>query len=439
MVATPMDIQRDNLLKRSVQLILLAGVAAAPTAFGQSDENRTNVGFTVGAGFSDNLFQANGGTSTGRYESIGVLLDLNRQSTRLQATVTGDIEYRFYQNVLAEDEPYGAFEADIELFAVPDRLSWILEESYGEGRTDPFLATGPNNREQVNIYATGPAAYLPLGERTEIRLAALTGQRGYETTSDLDNDTFLMTGGIFRDLSTTSEIGVAVSSREVEYDAPVFDNTIDAAYLSYSKRFASGSATLEIGTNKVEFATRDDSSPYFTASWGRDVGTRSRLAFSFENELVDAGDTFRGGQDTDDSLLTVDVYERSSAGMEFSVNRGRTLYSVGGRIGEDDYQNDFSFNNDLLTLNFDVEHAIATNMEFGARVFYTERDFTVRNEYNEDLSFTLELERRFSSKLSLFAELEHQTRSGRNAAAFDENGLRVRVQYDLNPRAESEF
>jgi hypothetical protein len=433
-----MDIQRDNSLKRSVQLILLAGIAAAPMAFGQSDENRTNVGFTVGAGFSDNLFQANGGTSTGRYESAGVLLDLNRQSTRLQATVTGDIEYRFYQNVLAEDEPYGAFEADIELFAVPDRLSWVLEESYGEGRTDPFLATGPNNREQVNIYATGPAAYLPLGERTEIRLSALTGQRNYETTSGLDNDTFLATGGIFRDLSTTSEIGVAVSSREVEYDAPAFDNTIDAAYLSYNKRFASGSARLEIGTNKVEFATRDDNAPYFVASWGRDVGTRSRLALSFENELVDAGDTFRGGQDTDDSLLTVDVYERSSAGMSFSVDRGRTLYSVGGRVGEDDYQNDFTFNNDLLTLNFDVEHAIATNMEFGARVFYTERDFIVRNEYNEDLSLTLELERRFSSKLSLFAELEHVRRSGRNAATFDENGLRVRVQYDLNPRAESE-
>ena len=91
----------------------------------------------------------------------------------------------------------------------------------------------------------------------------------------------------------------------------------------------------------------------------------------------------------------------------------------------------------MLQIDFDVNREIGGNMEFGARLFYTERDFTVRDEYNEDLSATFTIERQFNSKLSLFAELEHLTRSGRTASTFDENAFRVRVQYNLNPQSDT--
>src|SRR5688572_27813491 len=104
---------------------------------------------------SDNLERTTGGDE-GSYESVGLLLGLERASTRLDASIDANLEYRRYSLDTLDDETVGTLNAAADVDLVQDRFSWTFTDDYGQGITDPFSGLGPGNREKVNVIATGP-------------------------------------------------------------------------------------------------------------------------------------------------------------------------------------------------------------------------------------------------------------------------------------------
>jgi hypothetical protein len=400
---------------------LVAMNASGQTAEGASDR-RSNVGFTLGTGYSDNLFQAGGGSTSGTYKSVGLIADIDRESRRFRGVVQSDLEYRYYSNSSIEDEPWGNFDAELELRAVPERFSWFVVDNFAEGTTDPFLPTGPGNREPINVFETGPAVYLPLGAQTEFRIVGLAGQRSFDDSAELDSDTTTTTAGVFREINATTEVGFEVSSHENEYDImPIANNTIDAAYFSYVKQLASGTANLIAGVNEVDFSTRSDDAPYLDISWSRDVGRRSSLSLAFVNRLIDAGEQFRGrGDDSRDTVLSLDVFEERGLDAILNVDGGRADISFGVSFNKDRYQSANDFDNDTFGISFGYNRDLTPLMAF--------------NEFS-DTRAIIGIERLFSRKLALSAQYERTDRSNASAFTFDENQITIQVRWDLNPDA----
>ena len=314
---------RDHRLPAKTALAALSlGLMLALPAFAQPDspaagepaDRRSEVGFTFGTGYSDNLFKTNPPDS-GNYTGLGVELDVNRQSRRLRAFALGSVEYRDYSHALVEDEPYGDLQAEFEIQAVPDIFSWLTTDYYFEGREDALSPSGPGNREQINVFETGPVVRLPVGGRMELRLQSMAGWRNVNSRQAYDNDFLRSTAGFYRVLSPTAEVGLSVIRNDIEYDAPPIENVIDTAFLAYNKEFSTGRASFAVGTTSVDMGpTEGEDRPYVNISWQRDVGARSNLEFSIVNELIDLSDSYRG-RSLDDVLLTIDVYERSSVGV----------------------------------------------------------------------------------------------------------------------------
>jgi hypothetical protein len=413
------------------------GLSVASAQVGGQDtaDNTTEVTLRFGTGHSDNILRRSSLEESGNYTALGALLDISRETTRVTAEVTGDLEFRSFSTSGIKDEPYGDFNARAELFAVPDRFSWVFEDQFGQGRVDPFNTIGPANQEQINIFATGPALYLPVGERNEVRLSSMIGQRTYGDSVGFDNDTMESTVGLFRQLSSTAEIGLNLESRDVEFDDSSLDNTIERAYVSYRKTLSNGAAAVEIGSNNVDFAGSNQSHPYFNLNWARDISTRTSVAFDVQSALYDSSDSFRGGQNFEDSLRTTDVYERKGGGASLIITPNRSRISLVARLSQDRYENDTTFDNDMTQLRFTYERTISARLDAGFDFNTVERDFTTSDQRDEDRRTSLYFERAFGRQLSLNVTYEHVSRGGVNTGTYDENSIRVMLLYALQRAA----
>lgn len=409
-----------------------ASMAQDGSAQFQDSDRRQDVTVRLGAGHSDNLFQTSVLEESGNYRLLGVDVDFYRETTRVETEVTGDVEFRSYSHPAIDDAPYGSFDAQVEIQAIRDRLSWIVSDEYGEGRLDPFQMQGPGNREQINIFTTGPALYLPVGERTEIRLSSMLGNRSYEESKDFDADTLESTAGVYRQIGMTAEVGLVLSTRDVEFDTLDYDNTIERAAIRYDKTLSDGEASLQLGTNRVEYESYSKSSPMFEISWARQVGTRSRVQLQAQQALVDSSDTFRGGQTPDDALRSVDVYERTSAGAALNLGFPRGEMTFTGRIGEDRYENDLTLDNDLLQVGVAYERPLSNRLNLGISYFSVDREFQITDQQSDDTGTMIWAERAFGSKISLDIEYERSSRGGRGVDSSDENTIRLSVIYDLS-------
>lgn len=396
-----------------------------------------------GGGRTDNFDRVPAGEESASYSLLGFFGEYTRTSARLDAAVTADLEERYYSDSSIDDEPYGYARASVELFAVPDRFSWVFADSYGQARTDPFRVAGPLNREQVNAFSTGPRFNIPLGARTAMRISATEDIRTYSETDLLDSDTTTVDLGIARGLDSNTEVGFVVASRETEYDVPALDNEVRSAFISYQRTLASGMAAIAVGASEAEFRTSDSSAPYVTLAWDRDVGARSRISLSASNELIDAGDSLRRvgdgtifvGDAIDDLILTADLFEQTTANLNYSLTYDRSqLTFTLGRI-EAAYENDVGFDNTRDVVAVTLSRTVAPLLSIGGDVYRGKRVFEASGQQDEDRRVSLWLQRLFGSRLTLDLRLERRSRDGVGVNNYTENIARAVFRYSLNRRA----
>jgi hypothetical protein len=429
----------------TVMLIVCAPVNAQPQQAGEvgaNAEENTEVILLLGTGRSNNVFRAPANTRSGSYKYVGLDLDVVRSRPRLNASIAGDMELRDYSISTMENERVGILGGSLELLAVPDRFSWVVNGRTGQGRTNPFQVESPENREDIDIFNTGPRFIFPIGQRTAIRLDATAGTRSFEKTKALDSDTTEVQAGLYRAVSSTTEFGVVVSSREVEYDLSQFDNDVERAYLSYVKQLSTGSATLAVGSNRVDFGDRTESRPYLDLAWEREIGTRSVLTTTLTNRFVDAGDgledqlqilDFTAETPEGNILLSQDVYEVSGLFTGLTIEGSRTQFLIGGGISESRYETAFGLDSDDAQLNFGVVRQVSMQLEIGADVFAQRREFKTTAQKDNDKFGEIWLARDFAGPFSVRVGISRNTRSGTNNLSYDEDTVTLSFRYEINP------
>ncbi|HMB71948.1 MAG TPA: hypothetical protein VKQ06_00140 [Gammaproteobacteria bacterium] len=416
-------------------------IHAQPVGVGTNAEEVTEIGIAFGAGRSDNVLRQGANESAGTYASLGAQMDIVRTRPRFNVAVAGDIEYRDYTTDGFDAERVGIIDASLEALAVPDRFSWYVGGRGGQGRTDPFGVESPENRENIDIYETGPRVTLPFGQRTSAELSATAGRRYFEVSSSLDSATTDVEAGLYRVLSPTSQLGLVVSTRSTEYDLSIYDNDVERAYLAYTKEFATGSAALSVGSNRVDNGTSVETGPYLFAQWQRRVGARSVFTTTLMNQYVDAADNIDyerlivfggdpGGLDSS-VLLSQDVYESTDLLTSLTINGTRTTVTFGASLGEARYMTDFALDNDVINLSAVVERDMSSRMALGFEFDYAHRDFVLGPQEDDDKFIRLWLQREFSGPFSGRLGFGHNARSGNETADYDENVWTLGFQYDI--------
>jgi hypothetical protein len=259
------------------------------------------LGVAVTAGYTNNLQRQPEGehdvpASVGL---TGIWLETTRH---LSADVEGRVDGIKYFNDTFDDEVVGQLDASLRWWAVPERFGWIVENVYGQVATDPFSYISPNNRQNTNVFSTGPDWYIPFGERLRAYIGGRYGLAWYETTDSYNSERVLGIAGVDRAVSSSSRLGIQVASESVDVESesePDFDRL--AAYARYELRReqSTGAPPFELTVNAgyawLESDFGDDSAPFFEVVYSQALSTSVRVGLQLTNRFSDASLEFAAG------------------------------------------------------------------------------------------------------------------------------------------------
>lgn len=426
---------------REVALACLCLVLLADHARAQPPSASTDLALRFGAGYSDNILRQQANEESASYKTLGFLFNHQRQGARLNTNFSGDVEVREYSRANVSRERLGSINAFLGVDAVPDVFTWIFDDSYGQGATDPFRPSAPNNRQEINIFRTGPRVNLPIGQRTFMRMQATGARRRFQNTGQLDSDSLGRELGFFRALNRTTEIGLVLNSRDVNYDIGTASWETDSAAISYQRQLASGSASLRVGRTRFQFGGAERSSPLVDLAWSRRLGTRSQFTVSAIKTQADPGDGFLRGnaigsataEGAENVLLAAGVYTYTNLNISEFVSYERTSVSVTLALGRSQYVNRPGIDNNQRRLNLTVTRQIARRSTLGLNSVIFEREYGATNIRDVDRYNQLWFRRNIGRRLFVQTTYARNSRYGQTNFPYDENTFRVSLRLDLNP------
>ena len=386
---------------------------------------------------SDNLERTTGGAE-GSYENVGLLLGLGHTSTRLEASINADLEYRRYSLDTLDDETVGTLNAAADVDLVQDRFSWTFTDDYGQGITDPFSGLGPGNREKVNVIATGPRITLPFGARTSLEIRGTYSERRFAESSQVDSDSLVSELGLYRQTSSTARFGLIARSNDVEYvDVIAPEYRIGRLALRYEKQLATGRVLADLGTNEISATGFDRDEPLYDLVWTRSLTERSQLSVHATRELTDAGAVLGAalvpgieGSSFTDVVVTPNPLEQRRFGVSYVLTMSRTVVSTEIGSWKDEYIGNPAYDNDSTTLHASFVRTISPRLTFGVSFDQIEREFadTVGAQPNgEDSWLSAWANRTLGRRFNLGAAIASYERDG--FESYEERRYELRFGY----------
>ncbi|MEY4760426.1 MAG: hypothetical protein RLZZ200_282, partial [Pseudomonadota bacterium] len=241
----------DRRIAAAVAAALLVPAIAVPASAVAAD---VQLSTDIGVGTSDNILRTATDKRSETIEQVGLQFSVQNQTRRFDADVRGDLAFLNYDKNSFSSELVGNAGAAFKLDLVEDRLSWSLDDVFGQTRRDPFAVVTPLNRENVNYFSTGPNARIHLGSADRLLASARYGKVSYET-SLYDTDRLSMQAGYQHDLSPVSQLGVNISHERVDPQdsGSLFQSYArQEAFARYTLGGSRTKASLDVGASRVD-------------------------------------------------------------------------------------------------------------------------------------------------------------------------------------------
>lgn len=347
-------------LVASLAMASMAGAAeilsyGADAGFGETD----NVGLSPKNGVSQTIATAD------------VDFDVKHQSRRLDVDAKGNFSYFDYLQGAFGSQLVGRFDGLAHVAVIPQRLTWVFQDDFGQAALDPFLPTTPTNLENINYFSTGPDLHLRVGGTGFFDLGARYARAQY-ATSPFNSNRYLGTLAAGLQLSARSSVSLNAAFERVLFENTVVNGDFNhsSGYARYEVEGARTGLSVELGATKI---TQDASAgtsivildpngvprtltvtipqnaysttgPLARIAVTRKLSTAASLTLSGGRELADAGSSFSGIQGgaigvvgAAPSLQTSSSFTSSFASLGWEYKRNRTTVGISARWDRDVY------------------------------------------------------------------------------------------------------
>ena len=420
-------------------MMLAASASHAQPNFVVRPPGTADFDVRFGAAHSDNLLRLPVDPESGRYRFLGTSFDYVRDGARFDANLAGDVERRKYSDATIASEPVGRINVFLDTELLPGRVSWVVNDNYGTGRTNAFIPSGPQNRQEINVFSTGPRIDVPVGARSSIGIEATRAESNFSESSRIDSDRETYDLTLNRSLSTTSQVGIGGSRRDVEFEGATDRNETKSFFILYDRQLASGSTAVRVGRSETEIGSTTWSTPLVDLSWARNLGTRTRLGVTATKGFADAATSFArdntaGGNAAEFVVAVRDPYEFSQLGINLALTYERTAVTLSLAKGESQYTQTVDFDNDERSLRMAVQREVSARVLVGAAAGLREREFTRLAREDTDRFREVFLDKTFGPRWSMRLTLERLARDrGQGPGTYEEDVARLAVNIDLNP------
>lgn len=216
-----------------------------------------------------------------------------QNTSTFNARVAASASYfDYYRNTFSPQNDL-TLDAYGELFFVPQVLSWVAADGFRKVQIDPRQADLPTNRQNSNVFITGPNVYLHLGPVDTVTLEGRYGRSGIDDEDfDVDSERdFFATRWLHR-LSSRSTFTLNYEFMDVDYEDSVLNTDFirQNYFLRGNIHSARNDFLLDLGKTRINLARGepiDNLLFRFTAT--RQLNSVSSLGIHYGRENSDTG------------------------------------------------------------------------------------------------------------------------------------------------------
>jgi hypothetical protein len=360
-------------------------------------------GADVGVGETDNVTLVSRDKVSQTLTVADVDFAVQEQKRLFDVTAKGDFSDLDYLQGAYGNELVGRFDGLAHIALIPERLSWVLQDDFGQAQIDPFTAVTPTNRENINYVSTGPDATLRLGGTGFVNLSARYVRTHYGT-SPYDNNQFIETIALGRYLSARSSVSLDATTEHVLFADTAIDPATDTAtntdfhrssvYGHYELQGARTELNANLGVTEVEERGESFKGPSARLQLSRVLSAAAKLKFTAGRDITDGSAGFSslqpgalGAIGTAPATLSSTNYTITYASAEWQYTRNRTSVALSGRWERDAYESQPLSDLSRGTAEFRVDRQLGHGLSVQARgsvyktdyahVEYSETDFLV--------------------------------------------------------------
>jgi hypothetical protein len=344
-----------------VATLALSSAAAAETL---------TYGVDAGIAETDNVNLA----PTNEVSQTMAVVDLDfdvKQLTRLfDLDAKGNFTDLDYLQSAYGNQLIGRFDGTGKFALIPERLTWVVQDDFGQAALDPFTPQTPNNLEDVNYLSTGPDVALRFGGTSFLNLSARIARAQYET-SPFNSNRVLGDAAWGFQLSPASTISLNADTERVLFENTVVNTDFDRtnAFVRYDVQGARTGFSADLGGTQIEQGGTSNSGALARVTLTRKVSAAATLTLAGGHDLTDGSTSFStlpvgaiGIVGTAPSSQTSATYTANYASAGWNYVRNRTTIAVTGRWEKDVYRDASEFDVTRGGAEFSVERKMTPSL-----------------------------------------------------------------------------
>jgi len=313
-----------------------------------------NYGVDVGVGETDNVTLVPTHKISQTLTVADLDFDLDEQRRLFDVTAKGDFTDLYFIQGAYSNELIGRFDGLAHVSLIPEKITWVLQDDFGQAQVDPFAAVTPTNRENINYISTGPDGTLRLGGTGFMNLSARYARTQYET-SPYDNNRYMETIALGRYLSARSSVSIDGTTEHVLFSdtatnpltntATNTDFNRTSVYGHYELQAARTEITANLGITRVNEKGETFNGPSSKIKLSRVLSAAAKLTFSAGRDITDASAGFSslqpgaiGGVGTAPATVSSTNYTVTYTSLDWQYTRNRTTLALSGQWEKDAYE-----------------------------------------------------------------------------------------------------
>jgi hypothetical protein len=322
--------------------IAIVSILALASAAGAQN---LNYGVDAGVAETDNVTLVSSHTVSQTIAIADLDFDFKQQTRLLDADVKGNFSYLDYLQHAYDRQLLGRFDGSGRFAIIPERLTWVLQDDFGQSVLDPFTPTTPNNLENVNYFSTGPDLAVRVGATGFLNASARYARTSYGTSPFNSNR---LQGSLAwgLQLSARSTISLNADTERVLFQNTVLNTDFDRtnAFVRYTLQGARTEFSADLGATRISQSNDSTSGALAKVELSRKISSAAKLTLSGGHILTDASTSFSSLQSgaigvvgTAAAAVTSDSYTSNYATAGWQYRRGRTTLGLSGRWEKDNY------------------------------------------------------------------------------------------------------
>ncbi|MEM9172440.1 MAG: hypothetical protein AAGA84_07025 [Pseudomonadota bacterium] len=414
-----------------VSAVLLVGLSAS-NAFA----TELNGELQTSVGYSQNLLREVEPPEEVVIGTVGLMLEYEEENDIVDGGAFLDFDYYLYDTDRVDNEWIGGAFADFDFTLVPERVTWRVSDNFGQISNDQFRPIAANNRENVNVFSTGPIIRLLPNGRNNIRLRAQYFRTDFEIQPN-DSDRFLYGVDFVRTVGRGSEVDLRVSQEEIQTDSLIQPIDRDQVTLGWQKQGARTTLNARAGYTRIDTGLIEDDGLFLSVNMLRQTSRNGNLTMSARTQYSDQGDIFRALQNSTGAigrtLLSTNtplVFRDTNATLTYTYAGPSTTLEFTFLWNDEDFEGQSDLGNDTTRTRVSLRRPLGASSYYSLRFLYVDREYGDIDRSDTELSGIAEIGTSLGRHFKVSLDVSYWDRNSNFAnAAFHEFRSFLRLSY----------